>query len=176
MDDGISRRTALGLGAGVLAGAMISGVAPTSKATVAMSPDALLSPLTVGARFARWTVAAIHPVEDGAISVVIRAQDGHEFSLDIVARDASPFAARPPAAVGALAIHVCNSGDGWSPTTEEQGLAAMTLAQVIEANGKGEAASGLLTQADRLALFCSSGRVEQPRVDPAAISPSSSNA
>ena len=172
MDDGISRRTALGLSAGVLAGAMIAGVASTSNVKVAISPDALLSPLTVGARFARWTVAAIHPVADGAMSVVVRAQDGHEFSLDIVARDASPFAARPPAAVGALAIHVCNSGDGWLPTAEEQGLAAMTLAQVIEANGKGEAASGLLTQSERIALFSSSGRVEQPRFDPAAIAPS----
>jgi hypothetical protein len=172
MGDGISRRTALGLSAGVLAGAVISGAAPTSNVTVATSPEALLSPLTVGARFARWTVAAIHPVEDGAMSVVVRAQDGHEFSLDIVARDASPLAARPPAAVGALAIHVCNSGDGWLPTAEEQGLAAMTLAQVIEANGKGEATSGLLTQAERLALFSRSGRVEQPRVDPARLSPS----
>lgn len=172
MDDGISRRTALGLGAGVLAGAMISGAAPTSNVTVATSPEAWLSPLTVGSRFARWTVAAIHPVEDGAMSLTIRAQDGHEFSLEVLARDASPLAARPPAAVGELAIHVCNAGDGWLPTAEEQGLAAMTLAQVIDAKGKGEAVAGLLTHAERIALFSRSGRVDQPRFDPAAISPS----
>ncbi len=172
MDDGISRRTALGLGAGVLAGAMIAGAAPTSNVTVATSPEALLAPLTVGSRFARWTVAAIHPVEDGAMSLTIRAQDGHEFSLEVLARDASPLAARPPAAVGALAIHVCNAGDGWLPTAEEQGLAAMTLAQVIDANGKGEVVAGLLTHSERIALFSSSGRVDQPRFDPAALSPS----
>jgi hypothetical protein len=151
---------------------MISGEATSSPVAATTSPDAILAPLAVGSRFARWTVTAIHPVEDGAMSVVVRAQDGHEFSLEIVARDASPLAARPPAAVGALAIHVCNAGDGWMPTAEEQGLAAMTLAQVIEANGKGEAASGLLTHAERIARFGGSVRGRQPRLAAAAISSS----
>ena len=173
MDDGISRRTALGLGAGVLAGAMIAGAAPDAMSVTTATPSAaLLAPLTVGSRFARWTVAAIHPVKDGALSVLIQARDGQEFSLEVFARDASPLAPQPPAAVGALAIHVCNAGDGKLPTAEEQGLAAMTLARVIAANGKGEAASGLLTHAERIARFGGRVRGQQPRLPAAASAPS----
>jgi hypothetical protein len=175
MRDGISRRTALGLGAGVLAGAMITGLKPSSGVTgttTPVTPEALLAPLKVGSRFARWTVAAIPPIEHGALSVLIRAHDGHEFSLDVLARDSSPLAPRPPAEVGELAIYVCNSGDGWLPTAEEQGLAAMTLAQVLEANGKGEPVSGLLTHAERMARFGDSILSQQPRFAEVASAPS----
>jgi hypothetical protein len=167
MLDGISRRTALGLGAGVLAGAMITGAAQVSSGlgtSVPASPEALLAPLKVGSRFARWTVAAIHPVEHGALTVAVRADDGHEFSLEVLARDTSPLAPRPPADVGQLSIYVCNSGDGWMPTAEEQGLAAMTLAQILDANGKGAPVDGLLTHADRMARFGGSMISDQPRV------------
>lgn len=153
MLDGISRRTALGFGAGVLAGAAITAAARPAEMAGSESPEALLAPLQVGSRFARWTVAAIHPIEHGTMSLIIRAEDGHEFSLDIFARDASPLASQPPASVGELAIHVCNAGDGWLPTAEEQGLAAMTLAQILEANGKGAPVAGLLTHSERFARF-----------------------
>jgi hypothetical protein len=124
----------------------------------------LLTPLKVGSRFARWTVAAIHPVEHGALTVAVRTDDGHEFSLEVLARDPSPLAPRAPANVGELAIHVCNSGDGWLPTMEEQGLAAMTLAQILETNGKGAPVEGLLTHADRMARFGGSMISDQPRL------------
>ena len=167
MLDGISRRTALGLGAGVLAGAMITDVARTSTvlgASAAETPEALLAPLKVGSRFARWTVAAIHPVEHGALTVAVRTDDGNEFSLEVLARDSSPLAPRPPASVGELSIYVCNSGDGWMPTAEEQGLAAMTLARILDTNGKGAPVDGLLTHADRTARFGGSMISEQPRL------------
>ena len=167
MLDGISRRTALGLGAGVLAGAMITDAALSTNVlgtSVPATPEALLAPLKVGSRFARWTVVAIHPVEHGALTVAVRADDGHEFSLEVLARDTSPLAPRPPASVGELAIHVCNSGDGWLPTAEEQGLAAMTLAQILNANGKGAPVDGLLTHADRMARFGGSLISDQPRL------------
>ena len=165
MLDGISRRNALGLGAGVLAGAAIIGAATTSSVvgtSAPVTPEALLTPLKVGSRFARWTVAAIHPVEHGALTVAVRAEDGHEFSLEVLARDTSPLAPRPPASVGELSIYVCNSGDGWLPTMEEQGLAAMTLAQILDANGKGAPVEGLLTHADRMARFGGSMISDQP--------------
>lgn len=167
MLDGISRRNALGLGAGVLAGAIITDVAQASNAlgtSVPATPEALLAPLKVGSRFARWTVAAIHPVEHGALTVAVRADDGHEFSLEVLARDSSPLAPRPPASVGELSIYVCNSGDGWMPTAEEQGLAAMTLAQILDTNGKGAPFHGLLTHADRMARFGGSLISDQPRL------------
>lgn len=172
MRDRISRRSALGLSAGALAGAMITGVKPSADAAASVAPEALLAPLAVGSRFARWTVAAIHPIEHGALSVLVRAQDGHEFSLEVLARDTSSLAPRPPAEVGELAIHVCNSGDGWMPTAEEQGLAAMTLAQVLENNGKGAPIAGLLTHAERIARFGGDLRGQQPRLAGAALAPS----
>ena len=180
MLDGISRRTALGLGAGVLAGAIITGAVKTSNVlgtSVPTTPEALLTPLKVGSRFARWTVAAIHPIEHGALTVAVRADDGHEFSLEVLARDSSPLAPRPPANVGDLSIYVCNSGDGWLPTAEEQGLAAMTLAQILEASGKGGPVDGLLTHADRTARFGGSMISDQPRLAQVAqVAPASSPA
>ena len=170
MRDRISRRSALGLSAGVLAGAMITEVKPSSDAAASIAPEALLAPLAVGSRFARWTVAAIHQIEHGALSVLVRAQDGHEFSLEVLAREASSLGPRPPAEVGELSIYVCNAGNGWMPTAEEQGLAAMTLAQVLEANGKGAPVAGLLTHAERTARFGDDIRGRQPT--PVAIAPS----
>ncbi len=172
MRDGISRRSALGLSAGVLAGAMITGGKPSADAAASIAPEALLAPLAVGSRFARWTVAAIHPIELGALNVLIRAQDGHEFLLEVLARDTSALALRPPAEVGALSIYVSNAGNGWMPTAEEQGLAAMTLAQILEANGKGAPVAGLLTHAERSARFGVDVRgqhVHQPALPPASV-------
>jgi hypothetical protein len=172
MGDGISRRSALGFSAGVLAGAMITGAKPSSDAAASIAPEALLAPLAVGSRFARWTVAAIHPIQLGALNVLIRAQDGHEFLLEVLARDASALALRPPAEVGELSIYVCNAGNGWMPTAEEQGLAAMTLAQVLEANGKGAPVTGLLTHAERIARFGVNVRgqhVHQPALPPSPV-------
>jgi hypothetical protein len=159
----ISRRSALGLGAGVLAAAVVARHVEAGGAAAA-TPEELLAPLRVGSRFARWTVTGIHPVEGGALSVVVQARDGHEFMLEVLARDPSPLAPRPPAEVGELAIHVCNAGDGWMPTAEEQGLAAMTLAQVLEDNGKGAPVAGLLTHAERIARHGGSVRGLQPRM------------
>lgn len=152
MPNSISRRSTLGLlGAGALAGALLARVENTAEAAeMVMGADELLSPLKVGSAFARWTVAAIHPLADGAIVMTVRAQDGHEFNLEVLARDTSAFAQRPPAETGELAIYVCNGGDGWLPTKEEQGLAAMTLAQVLESNGKGARVAGLLTHSERV--------------------------
>jgi hypothetical protein len=45
---------------------------------------------------------------------------------------------------------VCNGGDGWHPTIEEQGLAAMTLASLLEKHGQTGPIEGLLTHADRV--------------------------
>jgi hypothetical protein len=105
--------------------------------------------LRAGARFGRWAIAAVHPVERGALRVDVRESDGHEFALEILARDASPVS-RPPAEVGALAIYVCNGGDGWLSTVEEQGLAAMTLAALLDKHGQTGPIDGLLTHGERV--------------------------
>src|SRR5258706_8060676 len=124
MSGTISRRSAVGLlGAGGLAGALVD---PMGSAAEGAPTDG--GPLQAGSKFGRWTIDAVHPVQNGALCIDVHGDDGHRFTLEVMARDASPLAGRPPAFTEALAIYVCNGGDGWLPTAEEQGLAAMTLA------------------------------------------------
>ena len=146
----MTRRSAVGLlGAGGLAGALVSGAV---KQQVAAGPASLVpEALHAGARFGRWTVASVHPIERGALRVDVRDAGGNAFALEILARDPAPLS-RPPAEVGQLAVYVCNGGDGWLPTVEEQGLAAMTLAALLEKHGQTGAIAGLLTHQDRLVV------------------------
>lgn len=145
----ISRRSAVGLlGAGGLAGALVAKAG--SMPGAGDQPVAAALPVHAGQRFGRWTITAVHPVQDGAIDLSVKGADDRGFVLQVMARDASPLALTPPAATAGLAIFVHNAGDGWAPTEEEQGLAAMTLAQILEANGLGGPVAGLLTHAEHI--------------------------
>src|SRR5262245_51381711 len=153
MPSSISRRSAVGaLGVGVLAGTLIQRGDDQAVETVATvgAADAL-GPIQVGTRFARWTVVAVDPIVDGALALTVAGEDGHQFRLELLARDASPLAPRPPAETDHLAIYVSNGGDGWLPTMEEQGLAAMTLADVLRLRGIDAPIDGLLTHAAHVA-------------------------
>jgi len=142
----VSRRWVVGvLGAGALAVPLCAGRAG----------DVPCAPFAPGERLARWIIADVEPLCRGAVGVVLHSVDDarHRFRLEILARDPSPLAARPPAETQHFAVFVCNGGDGFSPTVEEQGLAAMTLAARIartEADGK---ASGFLTHAERIERY-----------------------
>ncbi len=116
--------------------------------SLAQSAGQVPPALRAGAQFGRWTVVTVHPVERGALRVDVRGHDGHVFPLEILARD--PAGSRPPATIGELSIHVCNGGDGWVPTLEEQGRAAMTLAKLLEMHGQAGAIDGLLTHGARI--------------------------
>jgi hypothetical protein len=152
MPSRITRRSAIGLlGVGGLAGALSELPASRSPGTGTAATAAVGSAheaLRAGTRFGRWVIAAVHPVVRGALQVDVRGRDGHEFALEILAKDPSP--ARPPAEIGVLAIYVCNGGDGWLPTVEEQGLAAMGLARLLEKRGQTGAIDGLLTHGQRV--------------------------
>lgn len=144
----ISRRSAVSLmGAGGLAGVLV-GQAASERAAEPVAASAL--PLQVGQRFGRWTISAIYAITDGALQIGIEGADSREFVLELMARDPSPLAPRPPASTDALAIFVRNGGDGWLPTAEEQGLAAMTLARVLESSGHVGPVAGLLTHSERV--------------------------
>jgi hypothetical protein len=146
----ISRRSAMGLlGAGGLAGAVVAS-SVGAPALAEHAADA--RPLQAGQRFGRWTIAAVHPIQDGALDVTVKGADEREFVLQVLARDASPLALQPPAVTDALAIFVHNAGDGWHPTDEEQGLAAMTLAHQLQTSGKGGPIAGLVTHAEHIVL------------------------
>jgi len=156
----VSRRLFVGvMGSGVIAAPAVASLS-ASPATAAEHEVAyvamreriaqLLRPLEAGSRFAKWTVAQIDPLVDGAVSVKIRSDEQHTFDLEIMARDTSALAQKPPAQTAKFAIFVVNGGNGWSPTREEQGLAAMTLAKIVEKNEHAVELSGLLTHAERL--------------------------
>lgn len=159
----VSRRLFVGvMGSGVIAAPVVASLtaepATAAEREAAYRPIAamrariaqLLRPLEEGSRFAKWTVAQVDPLVDGAISVKIRSDEQHTFDLEILARDTSALAQKPPAQTEKFAIFVVNGGDGWSPTREEQGLAAMTLAKIVEKNEAAVEISGLLTHAERI--------------------------
>ena len=150
MSGRITRRSAMGLlGVGGLAGAFATTQGNVGERASTPLSGSVPAALRAGARFGRWVIAAVHPVERGALQVDVRESDGHEFALEILARDASSVS-RPPAEVGALAIYVCNGGDGWLSTVEEQGLAAMTLAALLDKHGQTGPIAGLLTHGERV--------------------------
>lgn|GEM_PF-2398483 len=156
----VSRRLFVGvMGSGVIAAPVVASlsVAPAdaadhkaAEAAMRGSIARLLHPLTPGARFAHWTVAQVDPMVGGAVSVKIRLDEQRTFDVEIMARDTSALAQKPPAQTGKFALFVVNGGDGWAPTREEQGLAAMTLAKIIEKNEASVNLPGLLTHAERL--------------------------
>jgi hypothetical protein len=173
----VSRRSVLGaIGAGVVMVPLASEAAradtgahaagsPASAPKEPGDPRALVAPLAPGSRFARWTIDAIHPLSLGALGVRVRGDAGEAFELEIFARDPSSFAARPPAVTERFAIHVVNGGDGWHPTIEEQGLAAMTLASVVAKNEHTVDVAGFLTHAERCARHASTS-TEKPSREP----------
>lgn len=168
----VSRRLFVGvMGSGVIAAPAVvslstshANAADHEAAYVAMRERIaqLLRPLEAGSRFAKWTVAQVDPLVDGAVSVKIRSDEQHTFNLEIMARDNSALAQKPPAQTAKFAIFVVNGGDGWSPTREEQGLAAMTLAKIVEKNEQALDLPGLLTHAERLQRHASALLVPAP--------------
>lgn len=113
--------------------------------------SALLSPLTAGSRVLSWEVEAIEPLAMGALRVRMRGEDGASFGVEIMKRDRSPIAARPPAQTEQFALFVNNGGDGGAVTAETQGLAAMALAQIVARNEAAVSTAGFMTHSERIA-------------------------
>ena len=154
----ISRRCAVGVLGAVGAAGVLSSEAPAFARGAELA-----DPIQVGSRFGRWKVVAIHDVEDGALRVDVAGEDEHVFVIEILARDPSPMAPQPPAATEGLALYVRNGGDGWSPTAEEQGLAAMALAELLASQGRGAAIAGLYTHGERVINHGATLLGEDPR-------------
>lgn len=177
-DQTVSRRTvAIALAGGALGAKLASvdssidsfGQAPAGLGDAATAERTLLSPLTEGSRLLSWEVVAIEPMERGAVRVSLRGEGSASFGVEILARDRSPLAPRPPAHSERFALHVSNGGDGRSPTVEEQGLAAMALAQIVAQNEARVSSDGFLTHSERIAAH-RAALLEHtpPTVDPPA--------
>jgi hypothetical protein len=138
---------------GALGGSVIAAPVVALRSPLADAGPRLLRPLGPGSRLARWTVAAIEPPERGAIGLCLHPEGEPDrvFRLEILARDRGALASRPPGETEHFAVFVQNGGDGLSPTAEEQGLAAMTVAAVIRQNEAPGDVDGFLTHAERIA-------------------------
>jgi len=149
----VSRRMVVGLlGSGVaLAPAVGQALAREASGDPSDVVRALLAPLGPGEKIGRFTVEAIRPLAEGAVTVSVSGEDGAAFQLEILARDASPLAPRAPGETSRFAVYVRNGGDGFAPTNEEQGLAAMALAAIVKRNeaSVSEGAAGFLTHEQR---------------------------
>jgi hypothetical protein len=128
---------------------------PSAPERKADAGKALLAPLGAGdflcRKIGRWKVDAIEPLAEGAVTVAVSGEDRRAFQLEILARDASPLAPRAPGQTERFAIYVRNGGDGFAPTDEEQGLAAMALAAIVRRNEASVSAEGFLTHEGRFA-------------------------
>lgn len=151
----VSRRMIVGLlGSGVALapaiGQAFAGGSPAAAPDRDVGKD-LVAPLGPGEKIARWKVEAIRPLAEGAVTVVVAGEDQRSFQLEILARDPSPIAPRAPGETSRFAIYVRNGGDGFVPTDEEQGLAAMALAEIVRRNEAKVSAEGFLTHEGRFA-------------------------
>ncbi|MCK6586065.1 MAG: hypothetical protein HUU21_31320 [Polyangiaceae bacterium] len=149
----VSRRMIVGLLGSGVALAPAVGHALAGEA-LAPSPEsdvgkALLAPLAPGDTIGRWKVEAIRQLDEGAVTIAVSGGDRRSFELEILARDPSPIAPRAPGETSRFAIFVRNGGDGFVPTDEEQGLAAMALAEIVRRNEAKVSAEGFLTHEGR---------------------------
>lgn len=164
----VSRRAMVGaIGAGVVVAPLVTSAVASAAASLERTaspasptvgstegpgnPAELIAPLGAGSKLARWTIVAVQPLLHGALTVVVQGEGEHTFAIEVLARDSGPLAIKPPAETEHFAVHVRNGGDGWQPTVEDQGLAAMTLAQIILRNEGRVGVSGFLTHAERYA-------------------------
>jgi len=161
-DQSVSRRIVVGAIAGGVVGAKVASVTSFSSAgadaesalaegTPLPRERHLLSPLAEGSHLLSWEIVAIEPFAMGAVRVQLRGDDGTEFGVEVLARDGSPLALKPPAETEQFAIYVHNGGDGRAPTVEQQGLATMALAQIVARNEPHVSTEGFLTHRERIA-------------------------
>lgn len=165
---GTSRRTVLGiLVGGVVVAPLAVGADAVSRGLGAPAtgdpdetakdqaakdpaPEGLLATLAVGAKLAEGTVKAVEPPAHGALRVRVEGAAGQEYCLEVLARDHSANAPRPPAETDHYSVFVSNGGRGASATAEEHARAALALAAVIAEREQAARQPGLLTHRTRL--------------------------
>ena len=159
----VSRRQCVGfIGASVaLAPAIATAASAPRSATLVnesaqssalvLSASSLLSPLAVGSDIGHWRVEYMGRLHAGALSVQLSKASGERCFIDICARDQSIGAPVPPARTDLCDLFVANEGTGRDTTIEDQGLAAMALAEVVRSHEHGVDLQGLLTLRARLA-------------------------
>lgn len=147
---GVKVGLAAGVGAAALGtSAAIGGCerAPGATSGSAEGLPELLRGLEPGTAVDGWTVIAVHPIRHGGIPVVLEAEGGDRFQVDIMARDPQ----MPGIADSEhCSLFVANAGDGRRATEEHQGLGAMALAAALrERERAGAPLPALWTMSER---------------------------
>jgi hypothetical protein len=139
-------------GAAALAGAtVVVGRGGRKKFTLPPDVAALFRDIGPGTRMGDCRVSEIHPVQRGAISVVL-THGAQSFQVDVLKRDAQ--GPRPVAETPSLALFMVNGGGGNSRTDEPKGLAVMALAHALTwREEQGAGAPALLTLRERSEQF-----------------------
>lgn len=114
----------------------------------------LFGELGPGTRVGNCEIVSLHAPVAGAIPVMLATGAGRRFQLDVLRRDPDEGSSRSVSVSRSLAVYVCNGGDGSHATDEEQGLAAMALAALLERRERsGAARPALLTMRERAERF-----------------------
>lgn len=158
LDPTVSRRALLvlfGVAAAAAGGAAVLGTSgergAESGAPAAATRSGFVA-LPNNTPFGRWTVGEVGPMSMGAVTVTVVGESGETFALEVMARDESPDAPRAPGESKYFSVYIPNGGDGDRGTLESQGLAAMTLASIIERHETPEAVAPFLTLSRRLTV------------------------
>jgi hypothetical protein len=110
----------------------------------------LFGDLVPGAKLAGCTIVSVHDPVAGAIPVVFTTSTGRVFQLDVLRRPTEVDAPRTVASNAAFEVSVCNGGKGEHATDEEQGLAALALADALSLRvARGAKVPALLTLRER---------------------------
>ncbi|MFW5740114.1 MAG: hypothetical protein ACOC1F_07090 [Myxococcota bacterium] len=118
-----------------------------------LSAGDLLAPLAIGSQIGAWTVVRFGALHAGAVGVELRGPAGDAFHIDICARDTTLGSPSAPASTDRCELFVANEGSGHDPTQEQQGLAAMALAEIVRTHEHQLDLSGLLTLRERLTRY-----------------------
>jgi hypothetical protein len=98
---------------------------PSAARPAQLDPELGIEP---GALFAGSVVTSVEQVSPGTLAVHLRDPAGQRFTVDLLGHDpTSPGVAR----AGSVEAYLSNDGDGVLATVEEQGLAAMAIADSL---------------------------------------------
>jgi hypothetical protein len=157
----IGRRKMLA-GTAALVGATAAVVTTQTRAKKKPLPpevSALFGDIGPGSTVGECRIAEVHPVQRGAISVVL-THGTKAFQVDVLKRD--PKGAMPVGETATLALFIANQGGGSSRTDEAKGRAVRELANALSRREEqGAVAPELLTLRERGERFA--GGLDQVR-------------
>ena len=129
------------------------GLLPSASHAADGTPHSLQRMLPPGLRFGRWHVVEVLSVKFGAVPVILEAQGGSRFQVDVLRRDGRGRAKRGVAETRHYSLYLANLGRGMKPTREVHGLGLLWLAALMRPREHRYERPALLTLRERLERF-----------------------